>query len=300
MPGVTSGKCNLYDHGISVPLVIRWPGTKPGRVIDDLVRLPDLTPTFLDIAGVKTPENLYGRSLAPLMKSDRAGTIDASRDWIVAGRERHVGSAREGNLPYPMRCLRTPDFLYIRNFMPDRWPMGSPNEAAAPSPNLARIDTETRAAYADIGPRLARLRWLERTDPEIVPRPDRTDVEALATLEDHDVTNQFSAFGDAKPGLFRRWLVLALLALLDYSTRHIYNQGYLTRVQTIHFARWVLLDDGHRMFFASNYDGSLESYMDDFINKVAWGINAVFGNGLGFPRTSWPAASCSSARPTPA
>lgn len=134
---------------------------------------------------------------------------------------------------------------------------------------------------------LARLRWLERTDPEIVPRPDRTSVEALAALEDHDVTNQFSAFGDAKPGLFRRWLVLALLALLDYSTRHIYNQGYLTRVQTIHFARWVLLDDGHRMFFASNYDGSLESYMDDFINKVAWGINAVFGNGLGFPRTSW-------------
>ena len=79
--------------------------------------------------------------------------------------------------------------------------------------------------------------------------------------------------------------MLALLALLDYSTRHIYNQGYLTRVQTIHFARWVLLDDGHRMFFASNYDGSLESYMDDFINKVAWGINAVFGNTvmLGVP-----------------
>lgn len=134
---------------------------------------------------------------------------------------------------------------------------------------------------------LARLRWLERTDPEIVPRPDRGRVEALAALEDHDVTNQFSAFGDAKPGRFRRWLVLVLLALLDYAARHIYNRGYLTRVQTIHFARWVLLDDKHRMFFASNYDGSLESYMDDFINKVAWGINAVFGNGLGFPRTSW-------------
>ncbi len=150
MPGVTSGKCNLYDHGISVPLVIRWPGTKPGRVIDDLVRLPDLMPTFLDIGGVKVPENLYGRSLAPLLKSDRAGLIDPTRDWIVAGRERHVGSAREGNLPYPMRCLRTPDFLYIRNFMPDRWPMGAPFEAAAPSPNLARIDADTRAAYADM------------------------------------------------------------------------------------------------------------------------------------------------------
>ena len=61
-------------------------------------------------------------------------------------------------------------------------------------------------------------------------------------------------------------------------------------MQTIHFARWVLLDDNRRLFFASNYDGSLESYMDDFINKVAWGINLVFGNGVGFPRVSLAAA----------
>ena len=76
-----------------------------------------------------------------------------------------------------------------------------------------------------------------------------------------------------------------LLWLLDYAARHVYRRGYLTRVQTIHFARWVLLDDNKRMFFASNYDGSLDSYMDDFINKVAWGINLVFSNGVGFPRT---------------
>ena len=41
------------------------------------------------------------------------------------------------------------------------------------------------------------------------------------------------------------------------------------------------------MFFASNYDGSLESYMDDFIDKVAWGLNLVFSNGVGYPRTRW-------------
>ena len=92
--------------------------------------------------------------------------------------------------------------------------------------------------------------------------------------------------GDVKPGRFRRWLVVALLRLLDYASRHIFRRGYLTRVQTIHFARWVLLDDDRRLLFASNYDGSLESYMDDFINKVAWGINVVFSNGVGFPRAS--------------
>jgi hypothetical protein len=58
-------------------------------------------------------------------------------------------------------------------------------------------------------------------------------------------------------------------------------------VRTIHFARWVFVDDRKRAFFASNYDGSVESYMDDFINKVAWGINLVFSNFVGFPRTAW-------------
>ncbi len=41
------------------------------------------------------------------------------------------------------------------------------------------------------------------------------------------------------------------------------------------------------MFFASNYDGSLESYMDDFINKVAFGLNLVFSNGVSYPETDY-------------
>jgi hypothetical protein len=131
------------------------------------------------------------------------------------------------------------------------------------------------------------LRSREKTDPEITPHPGLDHVRRTATLEDHDFTNQFSAFGDLKPGRFRRWTTVFLLWLLNYSARHIYNRGYLTRVKTIHFARWVFLDDRRRLLFASNYDGSLESYMDDFINKVAWGINLVFGNGVGFPRVDW-------------
>jgi hypothetical protein len=58
-------------------------------------------------------------------------------------------------------------------------------------------------------------------------------------------------------------------------------------VKTIHFARWVFVDEGRRVFFASNYDGSLESYMDDFIDQISWGLNIVFSNGYGFPKTRW-------------
>jgi hypothetical protein len=75
--------------------------------------------------------------------------------------------------------------------------------------------------------------------------------------------------------------------MTDYACRHIYNRGTLSGLSTIHFARWVPLDGGRRMFFSSNYDGSLESYMNDFIDKAAWGLNAIFSNGDGFPRTSF-------------
>ncbi|CAN5643236.1 hypothetical protein BH10ACI4_BH10ACI4_30290 [soil metagenome] len=127
----------------------------------------------------------------------------------------------------------------------------------------------------------------ERSDPEIAPRIELDHAKALARIEDHDVTNQFSAFGSIKPGLFRRWTLVFILWIIQYTSRHLYHSGRLARVSTIHFARWAFLDDRKRLFFASNYDGSLEAYMDDFINKVAFGLNAVFSNGIGYPSTKW-------------
>jgi len=131
------------------------------------------------------------------------------------------------------------------------------------------------------------LRNREKSDMEIAPRPDAEHEASLSRLEDHDVTNQFSAMGSIKPGRFRCWTLAFLLWLVNYTARHIYIRGHLARVPTIHFARWVFINDKKRMVFASNYDGSLDSYMDDFINKVGWGLNLVFGNGLGYPRTNW-------------
>ena len=131
------------------------------------------------------------------------------------------------------------------------------------------------------------LRRRETSDPVIAPPPTPAHVEALSRIEDFDVSNQFSAFGSVKPGHFRLWTLLFVFWVLDFSTRQIYTRGRLARVGTIHFARWVFLDGRRRLFFASNYDGSLDSYMDDFINKVAYGLNLVFSNGIGYPRTSF-------------
>ncbi|MEZ5831838.1 MAG: hypothetical protein R3D05_11715 [Dongiaceae bacterium] len=134
---------------------------------------------------------------------------------------------------------------------------------------------------------LIALRRREMTDPIISTRNDAGRTRAIAIDEDRDVTNPFSAIGSLKPGFFRLAIAVVALRLVGLSGVFIYHSGRLARVSTIHFARWVLLDGNRRVFFASNYDGSLESYMDDFINKVAFGLNLVFSNGVAYPQTDY-------------
>ena len=131
------------------------------------------------------------------------------------------------------------------------------------------------------------LRTKEESDAEIFPPLDRAVLLELQELEDYDVSNQYTALGSLKPGLFRRWLGTGVLVLIDYAARHVFTHGFLARVQTIHFAFWAFLDDKRRVVFTSNYDGGHEAYMDDFINKAAWGLNLAFSHGVGWPRTRW-------------
>ena len=125
-PGFPHGKCNLYGFGTGVSLIVAGAGVQGGRVVDDMVTLPDLAPTFLEAGGVKPPAVMTGRSLWNVLKSDRQGQVDPTRTWVVAGRERHVEIARPDYTPYPQRALRTQDHVLIVNFKPERWPLGNP------------------------------------------------------------------------------------------------------------------------------------------------------------------------------
>ncbi|MDQ4047976.1 MAG: hypothetical protein M3131_01130, partial [Actinomycetota bacterium] len=129
------------------------------------------------------------------------------------------------------------------------------------------------------------LRLHERADPAPHLRPDPEHEWRLAAIEDHVTQNQFSAVGMVKPGRFRRLTTLAVLWLIDNGARHVFTRASLAGIKTIHFAHWTVLDEGRRVLFTSNYDGSHESYMDDFIDKVAYGLNASFSNGVGYPKT---------------
>ncbi|MFZ5832151.1 MAG: sulfatase [Planctomycetota bacterium] len=205
IPGFPRGKCNLYDLGVGVALAARWPAKVPaGRVVEDFVCLPDLAPTFLEAAGVKPPEVMTGRSLLPVLVSQQSGLVDSARDAVIVGRERHVAAAREGNLPYPQRAIRTKDFLYIRNFKPDRWPMGTgPGygaEGGMPEYELLREDTFAAFGDMDAGPAKA---WIivNRNEPGMQEYFDygfakRPEEELYDLRKDPDALENVAAAAD--------------------------------------------------------------------------------------------------------
>jgi N-sulfoglucosamine sulfohydrolase len=145
-------KSNNYDTGTRMPMAIRWGKgiRKPGRVIGDFISFTDLAPTFLDLAGVEIPETVTGQSMVPLLTGTDEGITDPEhRGYVLHGKERHV-PAQEGHMGgYPVRAIRDHDFLYIRNFEPDRWPAGTPNylEAAVPYCWLGDCDNGPTKTY---------------------------------------------------------------------------------------------------------------------------------------------------------
>lgn len=116
-------------------------------------------------------------------------------------------------------------------------------------------------------------------------RPPNSRIAARQDEEERQTQNQLSSTGFVQSGWFRHGLLRVCLWILDFGNRNIFYRGHLAGVDTIHFARWVMLDGYQRVLFFSNFDGSPESYQDDFIERVAFGLNLVFSNGAGWPAT---------------
>ena len=90
-----------------------------------------------------------------------------------------------------------------------------------------------------------------------------------------------------KPGMFRRTALWLVLKGIEIAARYLFTGGTLGGVTTIHFARWVIADKGRTLIFLSNYGGSWESYLGDFIDKASAGLTAVWSNTALYPKTSF-------------
>lgn len=132
------------------------------------------------------------------------------------------------------------------------------------------------------------LRWTETHEPPPGDFDVKAHVKNLVEREDrtHIVQNHMCSITTVKPGAFRRVTLRGLLWVVNLIARTA-DKGELSGIPSIHFAHWSLIDRGRRMLFVSNFDGSWENYLDDFIDKASTGLTAIWSNTLGFPRTNW-------------
>lgn len=127
----------------------------------------------------------------------------------------------------------------------------------------------------------------EQTDRQWDPRrfDERFErVPELAAQEDRQVQNPLTHVVRVKAGPLRRFAVKRVLATIDLLARRYYNQGDLGGIATIHFARWALLEGDRTLLFFSNYDGSWENYLGDFIDIASVGLTSIWSNTIDFPR----------------
>jgi Dyp-type peroxidase family len=139
---------------------------------------------------------------------------------------------------------------------------------------LARLVTAYRSAEK-----------LEVADDEM---PDAAHLREIAEREDSPgyAQNHIIAVTPLKRGLLRR-LSLAFALWGIRQSLLWFRTGYVVTMGTIHYARWFRVPGTNTLVFQSNYDGSWESYLEDFITRAHQGQTAAWSNGVGFPSSEW-------------
>jgi hypothetical protein len=130
----------------------------------------------------------------------------------------------------------------------------------------------------------------ERTDEPLGLTPSQVSgahIKELEQYEDLANQNQFTQVLTMKPGKMRLITLKALMLFARALISFLFVNGKLMGIPTIHFARWVMIDDQKRMLFFSNFDGSWQQYLGDFIDKSGWGLTGIWSNTMKFPRTKF-------------
>lgn len=171
-----------YHDSNHVPLAVRWPqGVRHvGRRVEDFVNFTDIAPTLLDVAGIDAAQSgmqpMAGRSWRPILESSRGGRVVPWRDHVLVGKER-TDVGRPHDWGYPIRGIVTPEFLYLVNYEPSRWPAGNPETGyldtdGSPTKSLildrGRRDRSDRFWQLCFGMRPAEEFFDLRSDPDCV------------------------------------------------------------------------------------------------------------------------------------
>jgi len=136
---------------------------------------------------------------------------------------------------------------------------------------------------------LGLLYYHEQHDIPDDREPPLDHLRAIAKVENPAgfAQNHFMAVTDLKPGRFRKFTLALALWGIKHLVTNLFRPGFVLDMGTIHYAKWLRLPGRDKLIFQSNYDGSWESYLEDFIMKAHLGQTAAWSNGVGFPRTQF-------------
>jgi hypothetical protein len=109
-------------------------------------------------------------------------------------------------------------------------------------------------------------------------------LDGITDIEDVVAQNQITVVSAIKPGIVEYFRVRFFLMAINLFAKHIQNKGELGGIATIHFARWAIIDNGRYLLFTSNYDGSWESYIGDFVDKAAAGMDLIWRSAPNYPK----------------
>lgn len=178
-------------------------------------------------------------------------------------------------------------FFFISSFYTADWPSIGRLGSFALAFILAIPATLTAIGIIAFG-LWAILRRSEKNNTPIDRDPDPEVLEAMMERENHAVTqNHMISVQRLVPEQFRKrfFLPLAMHLVAKILGHNRYRPGFLATVGTVHFARWVHIAKTNNFVFVSNFDGSWESYLEDFITKSSMGMTAIWSNCVGFPKT---------------
>ena len=136
---------------------------------------------------------------------------------------------------------------------------------------------------------IAALRFHESRDVAEDRNPDVAAMAAIAAIENRPgfSQNHITAITPLKPGWFRKLSLAIALLGIRLSVSYWFRPGFVVTMGTIHYAKWFRPPGSDTLVFLSNYDGSWESYLEDFITRAHWGQSAAWSNAQGFPKTRY-------------
>jgi hypothetical protein len=129
------------------------------------------------------------------------------------------------------------------------------------------------------------IRYYEITEGDLVVTPKPGHIAALVEDEDFAIQNQYTMLAPVRDSWFRRLNLRFVLWLANGFSKHWYRSGQLVGIDTIHFARFHLIDNGRRMLFMSDFDGGWERYLFDFLGVGSLAVVPIWTHLHGCPKT---------------